>query len=148
MTKTILILAIAAAFVAGTLASTTMIEATEKNKPTVTEERDNLFITDVSADIGQNVVLLDNAGIGGTSSVELTWRLPHNCGLIRVDGTAPTLTFTPIIDGGELGGNPSHSDQSNIGALVLTAVEGDPCLVQSTGGNYISISTVGSTKKG
>jgi len=148
MTKTILLLAIAiTAFAVGTLASSAFVVADGDGKGKVTKERDNLFITGFSVAEGDLVVLLDNAGIGGTSSVELTWRLPDECALVRVDGTAPALGLTPIVDGGELAGNPAHSDQANAGAIVLTG-SGGTCVIDSSAGEYISISTVGSTKKG
>jgi len=148
MTKKLFLVAVAiTAFAIGTVGSSTLVEADGNAKDKVTEERDNLFITGFSVGAGDLVVLLDNAGIGGTSSVELTWRLPSECALVRVDGTPPSLTLTPIVDGGELGGNPAHSDQANAGAIVLTG-SGGTCIIDSSAGQYISISTVGSTKKG
>jgi hypothetical protein len=148
MTKTVFLVAIAiTAFAVGTLASSAFVVADGEGKGKVTSERDNIFITGFSVSEGDLVVLLDNAGIGGTSSVELTWRLDSNCVLVRVDGTAPALGLTPIVDEGELGGNPAHSDQANAGAIVLTAGSGT-CAIDSSSGEYISISTVGSTKKG
>ena len=148
MTKSILLLVFAAiAIAAGTLASYAIVDADGGHKANVSEERDNMFITGITAADGQLIVLLDNAGIGGTSSVELTWRAPGTCALVRVDGTAPSITPTVLTDGGELGGDPMHTDQSNVAAIALLG-NGGSCTLDPANGEYISISTVGSTKKG
>ena len=148
-TKSILLLVfVAIAFVAGTLASVAIVDADgDGGKGNVSEERDNLFITGITAGNGQLIVLVDNAGIGGTSSVELTCRFPSECALVRVDGTAPNLALTVLADGGELGGDPHHTDQKNVAAIVLKG-NGGTCTLDPSAGEYISISTVGSTKKG
>ena len=147
MTKTIILLAIVVTFAVGTLTSFAIVEADKGNKVNVSEERDNMFITGITAGDGQLIVLLDNAGIGGTSTVELTWRAPATCTLVRVDGTAPNLVITPLADGGELGGDPKHTDENNVAAIVMTG-SGGSCTLNPANGEYISISPVGSSKKG
>jgi len=121
------------------------IETTVNNiEPSV---RDNLFVTDVHLKDGQVMVLLDNAGIGGSSDVEVTWRLDETkCQLLYTltDVTAG-LTLTPFVDGGELGGNPAHEDLSGVEAIALTTQEKKNCHVNPTQGEYIGISTIGST---
>ncbi len=106
----------------------------------------NLLVGGITLSSGQLMVLIDNAGIGGKSSVEITWRFASaDCQLVRVDGTAPSLTLTPISDDGALGGNPAHSDQASLDALVLTNQSGMTCTIDPSSGQYISVSTVGSS---
>ncbi len=109
--------------------------------------RDNLFVTDVHLKDGQVMVLLDNAGIGGSSDVEVTWRLDETkCQLLyTLTDVAAGLTLTQFVDGGELGGNPAHEDLSGVEAIALTTQDKKNCHVNPTQGEYIGISTIGST---
>ena len=109
--------------------------------------RDNLFVTDIELKDGQVIVLLDNAGAGGSSDVEVTWRLDDKkCQLLyTLTDVAAGLTLTPFVDGGELGGNPAHQDLTAVEAIALTTQEGKSCNVDKSQGEYIGISTVGST---
>jgi len=121
------------------------IETTVNNiEPSV---RDNLFVTDVHLKDGQVMVLLDNAGIGGSSDVEVTWRLDETkCLLLyTLTDVGAGLTLTPFVDGGALSGNPAHQDQTGVEAIALTTQEGKNCHVNPTQGEYIGISTIGST---
>jgi len=134
----------AVVFVAGAFISTMWVDAAKLVRPNTTQERDNLFITDLTVFPGDKIVLLGNAGIGGLSTVEITWNLGANCELKRVDGSPGFFIYSPISDSGIFGGNPSQSGQDNLEAVVLTN-NGDICEIKSTEGQYISISTVGST---
>jgi len=109
--------------------------------------RDNLFVTDVHLMDGQVMVLLDNAGIGGSSDVEVTWRLDDKkCLLLyTLTDVAAGLSLTPFVDGGALGGNPAHQDLTGVEAIALTTQEKKNCHVNPTQGEYIGISTIGST---
>jgi len=109
--------------------------------------RDNLFVTDVHLKNGQVMVLLDNAGIGGSSDVEVTWRLDETkCQLLyTLTDVADGLTLTQFVDGDALGGNPAHQDLTEVEAIALTTQEKKNCHVNPTQGEYIGISTIGST---
>jgi len=109
--------------------------------------RDNLFVTDVHLKDGQVMVLLDNAGIGGSSDVEVTWRIDDKkCLLLyTLTDVGAGLTLTPFVDGLELGGNPAHQDLTGVEAIALTTQEKKNCHVNPTLGEYIGISTIGST---
>jgi hypothetical protein len=105
--------------------------------------RDNVIVNSITLTPGQIMVIVDNAGIGGRSDVEVTWRFdPTQCQLARVDGTPPNITVTPFGNDGALGGNPAHSDQQNVDAIVLTTQEGQTCAINPALGQFITVSTV------
>lgn len=95
------------------------------------------------------MVLVDNAGIGGTSDVEVTWRFDATkCQLARVDGTAPSITITPFGNDGALSGvpgAPAHNDEAGVDAIVLTTQSGQTCTINPARGEFITVSTVGSS---
>jgi len=130
----------------------TNIETTVNNIETTVNNidvsvRDNLFVTDVHLKDGQVMVLLDNAGIGGSSDVEVTWRLDETkCLLLyTLTDVGAGLTLTPFVDGGALSGNPAHQDLTGVEAIALTTQDMKNCHVNPTQGEYIGISTIGST---
>jgi len=109
-------------------------------------ERDNVIVHSIKLTDGQIMVIVDNAGIGGTSDVEVTWRFdPSECKLARVDGTPPAIVVTPITNDGALSGNPAHSDQTGVDAIVLTTQAGQTCKIDPNKGEFVTVSTVGST---
>ena len=106
-------------------------------------ERDNVIVNSITLTAGQVMVIVDNAGIGGKSDVEVTWRFdPTKCQLARVDGTPPNITITPFGNDNALGGNPAHSDQTGVDAVVLTTQAGQTCAINPTNGQFITVSTV------
>jgi len=162
MTKTtILTIAVAAVLITGIIAF--MPEAL--SDPKVSKERDNTTVTglttaDSTATLVGAVVLLDNAGIGGTSDVEVTWTAPFSdgqCRLVTVGGTESSTSAATDANGNEILGNDmvfmtalgykvAHNDVAGTQAILLVdiVVGGGGC---SLGSDFVSISTVGSTKK-
>ena len=164
MTKTIILgIAVAAVLVASLMAF--MPEAI--SDPKVTEERDNTTVTGLTTpattatSVGA-IVLLDNGGIGGTSDVEVTWTKPFSdseCALVAVGGTiigpSPGLDPTGVhsIIGNDnvfvtvVGyASVAHNDVVNAEAILLvdkTVGTGNGC---SLGKDFVTISTVGSSK--
>jgi len=124
--------------------------------------RDNMVITgplttgaSTGALVGA-VVLIDNAGIGGTSDVEVTWTAPFSDGQCRLVTVGGTPSATPGLDlaGNAILGNDmvfmtalgygvAHNDVKGTQAILLvdTVVGGGGC---SLGNDFISISTVAS----
>jgi len=112
--------------------------------------RDNVIVRDVSLDKNERLIIVDNAGIGGTSDVEVTMRSgedddDNTCTIqILVGGAWTTLDMTgdfPVTTAGEEN-VPKHNDASNVEAVSLFGgTEG--CELDEDGG-YVAVSTVGS----
>jgi len=155
MTKTIILgIAAAAVLITGIIAF--IPEAI--SDPKVSEERDNTTVTGLTtpSGIGKAIVLLDNAGIGGTSDVEVTWTGPFSdgdCRLVTLGGSSTAPGGPGPIPGTELLGNDgafstaitgvAHADVAGTNAILLvdTIDDNTPCVL---GTDFISISTVGS----
>ena len=88
-----------------------------------------------------------NAASSRSSDVEVTWRLDETkCQLLyTLTDVGAGLTLTPFVDGFELGGNPAHQDLTGVEAIALTTQDRKNCHVNPTQGEYIGISTIGST---
>ena len=164
MTKTILLgIPIAVVLIAGLLAFMPIQEASSaggtRGNPNV---RDNLVVTglttaDSTASLVGAIVLLDNAGRGGTSDVEITWTAPFSdttqCKLVTVGGISSLTSGTDpngnkilgndLVFKDVLGYNVAHNDVTGTQAILLVdiVVGGGGC---SLGSDYISISTVAS----
>ena len=96
------------------------------------------------------MVLVDNAGtLGVTSDVEVTWRFySTGCGLNRVDTPGGVITlspFSPAGDDGALMGNPAHNDEVAVKGIVLFAKPGEDCILDPGKGQFVTVSTVGSS---
>ena len=149
MTKTVILgIAVAAVLIAGLIAFTPIQEASSQGRGSNPLERDNTTVTTITLASPQRLVLVDNAGIGGTSDVEVTWRFnPTNCGLNRVDTPAGVITlstFSPAGDDGALGGNPAHNDEKNVKGIVLFAKSGMTCTLNPANGEFVTVSTIAS----
>jgi len=173
MTKTIiLVIAVAAVFVAGIFAFMTLNQASAGPPPPLltSTERDNTTVTGLktpkttSTTVGA-IVLLDNAGAPSTqtSEVEVTWTKPFtdsDCALVTVGGIlsaspgpGPNL-FGVILgnDGAFAGTTVAHNDVTGAKAILLvdkTVGDDDDdddddggC---SLGSDFVTVSTVGST---
>jgi len=156
MTKTIILgIAVAAVLVTGLIAF--IPEAI--SDPKVSKERDNTTVTGLTtpattATVVGAIVLLDNAGFGGTSDVEVTWTGPFtdpDCRLVTLGGS-PSASPGPgpigVIlgnDGAFAGTTVAHNDVSSTDAILLVDKDAtsDGC---SLGSDFITISTVGSKK--
>jgi len=103
--------------------------------------RDNVIVHSITLTSPQRMVIVDNAGIGGTSDVEVTWRFnPAVCRVQVFDGT----TFTNLANDGAFGGNPAHADSIDVEAVVLTAINATAaCTIDPTIGQFVTVSTVG-----
>ena len=143
--KTILGITISIAIFAGAITLVNLNPAIAGIGTIDQTERDNLLLTETKLKNGQIMVLVDNAGIGQTSDVELTWRFdPNKCQLNVATAPAPGLSPVVITDDGALGGNPAHRDWSAAEAVFLTTQPGEDCKIKPGKGEYISVSTVGS----
>jgi len=131
--------------------------------PKVSKERDNTTVTGLTtststASLVGAIVLLDNAGIGGTSDVEVTWTAPFSdpdCKLVTVEGS-PSASPGDDPAGNAILGNDmvfmtvlgymvAHNDVAGTEAILLVDIDddSDPCAL---GTDFITISTVGSQK--
>ena len=137
---TILGIAVAAVLVTGLIAF--MPEAI--SDPKVSKERDNVIVNSITLQNTQRMVIVDNAGAGGTSDVEVTWRFnPNWCQIQTFDGT----TFTPLGDDGAFGVNPAHGDAFNVESVVLVGIDpSNACVINPAQGHFVTVSTIGSEK--
>jgi hypothetical protein len=105
--------------------------------------RDNTTVTNITnvGATGTRMILLDNAGIGTTSDVEITWRFSDDdCQVQVFDG----VTFIAQANDGAFGGNPPHADFAGAEAVALVSIAGtagDGCTL--AGGDFVTVSTVG-----
>ena len=139
---TILGITIAAALIAGLLA---FIPAPQvSSQATDATERDNTTITKIKLEKGLRLVLVDNAGIGGTSDVEVTWRFDTSECMVQtsIDNGA---NFTPLGNDGVFGGNPAHGDVPMVDVVLLTTQPNKDCELDPGKGEFVTVSTVGST---
>ena len=145
MTKTVILgIAVAAVLVTGLIAF--MPEAI--SDPKVSEERDNVNVLHMTLEYPQIMVIVDNAGIGGTSDVEMVWRFDSTkCMLLVATAPAPGLGLVVVAPDGALGADPAHADAFGVDAVVLAAKTGKICIIDPDMGEFVTVSTVGSTKK-
>ena len=116
--------------------------------------RDNVNVHSIKLEEGQFMVIIDNAGIGGTSDVEVTWRFdPTKCVLIAA-GFDITGMFTTVPLGNDMAfatvGVPSvaHDDIVHLEALLLGTVDDQACEIKPDDGNFITASTIASSGLG
>jgi len=76
----------------------------------------------------------------------VTWRLDDTCALLYDNDLGPGINLVPFVNDNVLGGNPNHQDAA-IDAIAL-AGSGDRCFVNPSHGEYISVTTVGTTNPG
>jgi len=126
-----------------------------------TPERDNTTIHSIKLVGAQAMVIIDNAGIGGTSDVEVTWKFdPSKCVLLAVGngtGIASLLSVVPLSDDGALSGPGlslpfavpvAHDDIKHLEALLLAAVGDGRCTISPGKGEFVTASTIGSSGPG
>ena len=102
--------------------------------------RDNVNVLNIKLENGQRMVLVDNAGIGGTSDVEVTWRFdPTECRVQKLAGGMITDMATDTA----FGFNPAHADAMGVDAVLLTTQPGETCEIDSDDGEFVTVSTVG-----
>ncbi len=103
---------------------------------------------------GDRVVLVDNAGIGGTSDVEVTWRFSDpDCRVVTIggiignplsNGGPAAIVGTLLLDDLAFAGNPPHADVAGTDAILVSA-ETNVCKLVANNGDYVSVSTVGAS---
>jgi len=115
--------------------------------------RDNVILRDVSLEENERLIIIDNAGIGGTSDVEVTMRTGEDddddddgsCRIqILVGGAWTDLAMAdfPVTTAGEEN-VPQHGDALGVEAVSLFGGS-DGCELDDDGG-YVAVSTVGSS---
>ena len=115
--------------------------------------RDNVIVRNVSLEENERLIIVDNAGIGGTSDVEVTMRSSDGddddtCTIQILVAPGPawtTLDMTgdfPVTTAGEVN-VPKHNDASNVEAVSLFGGS-DGCEIDDNG-EYVAVSTVGSS---
>ncbi len=100
---------------------------------------------------GTAVVLVDNAGIGGTSDVEVTWSLSDDeCRVATLNGTissggdgGASGILTLLQDDGAFGGLANHADVSMSEAILLLSHFGTCNMLAD---EYVTVSTVGASE--
>lgn len=110
--------------------------------------RDNVSIHDVTLAANERLIVIDNAGIGGVSDVEVTARLPagSTCTVETIASGAGVwvpmvLVPFPVAAGGEAS-VPGHADQANVEAVsIFGGATG--CNLTAGPSDYVSVSTVG-----
>jgi hypothetical protein len=115
---------------------------------TAAVSRDNQVITDIALGANERMIILDNAGIGGVSDVEVTARLP-GAGTCTVQTIAQgagawvamALGPFPVAAVGELL-VPVHGDQANVEAVSIFG-GGTGCALAASSNEYVSLSVVG-----
>ncbi len=156
------IVAIAAVLIAGSLVVSPIAIADDDddddNENNVV--RDNTTIHSIKLKHPQTMVIIDNAGIGGTSDVEVTWKFdPTKCVLLAagVGLSSPPIAVVPLANDGALTVPllplpvpvpVAHDDIDNLEALLLTAAEGKTCKINPNKGEFVTASTIGSSGPG
>ena len=105
--------------------------------------RDNVNVLNIKLEYPQIMVIVDNAGLPGTSDVEMVWRFdPSECMLLVATLPAPVLGLIPVVPDGALGADPAHADAMGVEAVILAAKPGETCEIDSDDGEFVTVSTV------
>ena len=121
--------------------------------------RDNVDVENIKLKEGQFRVIIDNAGIGGTSDVEVTWVFNEDdddggCQVLAVGSDGSAVAAVVVLeDDGALtvpllplpGPVPvSHNDVDFAEAILLRAApDGGECEIESDEGQFVAVSTIG-----
>ena len=105
--------------------------------------RDTVNITNgITLGDSDAMVILDNAGIGATSDVEVVWRfVGDDCALLilETDGSVTTLADDNAFDGVDASLN--HADSTNAEAVILFGDGGDGCTIAQDNA-FVTVSTI------
>ena len=150
MTKTILLATVVAVTILGLSAASMVFNNSvlaDEEGSDHTLVRDNVDVENIKLEEGQFRVLVDNAGIGTTSDVEITWVFdPENCVVIAAGVTGTTFGTIPLVNDGafQAVGVPivGHNDVKHAEAILLTAAGGNDCEIESDEGQFVAVSTV------
>lgn len=150
---------VAAVLVAGFFAFTPINKASTVHTTILASLRATTVITDASVATNQRLVILDNAGIAGTSDVEVTWRFADADCRVEVfggtisaggDGGASAVPNAPagsrlLQNDAAFGGNPPHADVTATNGVALVG-NGALCDLNHAVNDFVSVTTVkGST---
>jgi len=100
------------------------------------------------------LILVDNRGIvggppSGTSDVEVTWRFdPTKCMVQWLPfGLDPSVSgsWMAFTNDGAFGGFAAHDDALGVESVALSAKPGTTCKIEDKKGNFVTVSTVGSS---
>ena len=149
MTKTILLATIAAVMVLGLATASVVINNNVEagvGGDMRTPVRDNVDVENIKLKNGQVRAIVDNAGIGATSDVEITWWFnPEKCVVIAAGDVGGFGTVELVNDGAftDAGIPVGHNDVKWAEAILL-GVKGDAkeCKIDSKKGEYVAVSTV------
>ena len=109
--------------------------------------RDNTTVTHINLEWPQKLILVDNAGIGGISDVEVTWRFdPSKCMVQTLpSGVDPSLeaSWDLLPNDMVFGAFAAHADAFDVEAVALSAVsDDDECELDDDDGEFVTVSTV------
>jgi len=110
--------------------------------------RDNVDVENIKLKEGQWRVIVDNAGIGETSDVEITWNFDEDkCKVVAAGEVAGSFGTVDLVDDGAFSVVNSipvgHNDVKLAEAVLLTTVEGaGDCEIKSDDGQFVAVSTV------
>jgi len=137
----------AVVMIAGIFAFMPVNEASTVHTTIFASTRAMITITDITLAENDRIVLIDNAGIGGTADVEITWSAPFfdgNCQIqTNVDTTAPFDTWDAVTNDGTAftAGSIAHRDVQNVQAVALFA-NGGACDLDHAQGDWLTVSVV------
>ncbi len=148
MTKKILLGTIVAITILGlSIASVALNNDVEAGAIVRDPIRDNVDVEKILLKNGQFRVIVDNAGTGGTSDVEITWNFnPKACVVIAAGDVGGFGTIELVDDDafGSLGIPVGHNDVDFAEAILL-GVKGDApaCGINPVRGEFVEVSTIG-----
>jgi len=115
-----------------------------------TPVRDNVDIENIKLKNGQFRVIVDNAGIGATSDVEITWNFDvEKCVVIAAGNVGGSFGTVALVNDGAFSDPPvsvpvGHNDVKFAEAILLGVVgDAKDCKIDSKKGQYVSVSTIG-----
>ena len=118
-------------------------------KPSTLVRDNTTFKAPFNLDAFATIVLVDNAGIGGTSDVEVTWKLSDTeCRVVTFGGTISdsgdggdsNTAGRLLTNDGAFGALASHADVSGTNAILLVSEDG---ACEMLADEYVTVSTVG-----
>ena len=113
-----------------------------------TPVRDNVDVENIKLKQGQFRVIVDNAGIGATSDVEITWNFKEkDCVVIAAGTVGGSFGTVGLVDDGAFSvgaGVPvGHNDVKFVEAVLLgVATDAKHCKIDSNKGEFVAVSTV------
>ena len=151
MAKAILLgITITAVIVAGLFAFAPVQEASSARSTPL--ERDNTTVTHITLENSEKLILFDNAGSGGLSDAEVTWRFdPLKCQVEKLlVGSDPSVAVNWIgmLDDFTFLPFAAHRDTGLVEAIALAvnlANENTDCTLSPDQGEFVTVSTVSSS---